>query len=104
VILTLVRPLGRADEAPQPVREKATPAKQQLIDIAHVLGKKTQKPVGLALGAVSGVVAGALFNQVRKALGREEQPPTPPGETAARPTNGGGGTPMAASRCSAGQA
>lgn len=37
--------------------------------------KLTYKPVGLLLGATSGVVAGALFRQVWKRLGREKDAP-----------------------------
>ncbi|WP_172385881.1 DUF4235 domain-containing protein [Streptomyces sp. MNP-20] len=37
--------------------------------------KIAYKPVGLALGAVSGMVAGALFKQAWKVIGREEDAP-----------------------------
>ncbi|QCX74148.1 hypothetical protein C9F11_02225 [Streptomyces sp. YIM 121038] len=37
--------------------------------------KIAYKPVGLALGAVSGMVAGALFQQAWKVIGREEDAP-----------------------------
>ncbi|MBT2493944.1 DUF4235 domain-containing protein [Streptomyces sp. ISL-96] len=37
--------------------------------------KVAYKPVGLALGAVSGVVAGALFKQVWKVIGHDEDAP-----------------------------
>ncbi|MDO0932903.1 DUF4235 domain-containing protein [Streptomyces sp. DG2A-72] len=37
--------------------------------------KIAYKPVGLAMGAVSGVVAGALFKQVWKQLGQEKDAP-----------------------------
>ncbi|KOG09678.1 DUF4235 domain-containing protein [Streptomyces viridochromogenes] len=37
--------------------------------------KIAYKPVGLALGAVSGVVAGGVFKQVWKKLGHEEDAP-----------------------------
>ncbi|MGX1560958.1 DUF4235 domain-containing protein [Streptomyces sp. NPDC055506] len=37
--------------------------------------KIAYKPVGLALGAVSGVAAGGLFKQVWKRLGHEEDAP-----------------------------
>ncbi|MEW2528029.1 DUF4235 domain-containing protein [Streptomyces sp. NPDC047071] len=39
------------------------------------VSKIAYKPVGLALGAVSGMVAGALFKQAWKVLGREEDAP-----------------------------
>jgi hypothetical protein len=37
--------------------------------------KIAYKPVGLAMGAVSGVVAGGLFKQVWKKLGHDEDAP-----------------------------
>ncbi|WP_367325980.1 DUF4235 domain-containing protein [Streptomyces sp. HUAS ZL42] len=37
--------------------------------------KIAYKPVGLALGALSGVLAGAVFKQVWKRLGHEEDAP-----------------------------
>ncbi|MGV9455054.1 DUF4235 domain-containing protein [Streptomyces sp. NPDC003635] len=37
--------------------------------------KIAYKPVGLALGAVSGVVAGGVFKQVWKKLGHDEDAP-----------------------------
>ncbi|MGW6563888.1 DUF4235 domain-containing protein [Streptomyces sp. NPDC054975] len=37
--------------------------------------KIAYKPVGLALGAVSGVLAGAMFKQVWKKLGHSEDAP-----------------------------
>jgi hypothetical protein len=37
--------------------------------------KVAYKPVGLALGALSGVVAGLVFKQVWKALGHDEDAP-----------------------------
>lgn len=37
--------------------------------------KVAYKPVGLAMGAVSGVLAGAVFKQVWKKLGHEEDAP-----------------------------
>ncbi|MER6418775.1 DUF4235 domain-containing protein [Streptomyces sp. NPDC001137] len=37
--------------------------------------KIAYKPVGLALGAVSGMLAGALFKQAWKMLGHEEDAP-----------------------------
>ncbi|MGW0701667.1 DUF4235 domain-containing protein [Streptomyces sp. NPDC002867] len=37
--------------------------------------KAAYKPLGLALGAVSGVVAGTVFKQVWKALGNDEDAP-----------------------------
>ncbi|MFJ8630933.1 DUF4235 domain-containing protein [Streptomyces sp. NPDC093568] len=37
--------------------------------------KIAYKPVGLALGAVSGVLAGGLFKQVWKKLGHEQEAP-----------------------------
>ncbi|MET7696463.1 DUF4235 domain-containing protein [Streptomyces sp. NPDC005485] len=37
--------------------------------------KIAYKPVGLALGAVSGIVAGALFKQSWKMLGHDEDAP-----------------------------
>ncbi|KUN75228.1 DUF4235 domain-containing protein [Streptomyces griseoruber] len=37
--------------------------------------KFVYKPVGLALGAVSGVLAGGVFKQVWKRLGHEEDAP-----------------------------
>ncbi|MDH6514282.1 hypothetical protein M2163_008743 [Streptomyces sp. SAI-135] len=37
--------------------------------------KLAYKPVGMAMGAVSGVVAGAVFKQVWKKLGHEEDAP-----------------------------
>lgn len=37
--------------------------------------KVAYKPVGMAMGAVSGVVAGAVFKQVWKKLGHEEDAP-----------------------------
>ncbi|GGR89034.1 membrane protein [Streptomyces aureoverticillatus] len=37
--------------------------------------KIAYKPVGLALGAVSGMLAGALFRQAWKKLGHEEDAP-----------------------------
>ncbi|MFG2794227.1 DUF4235 domain-containing protein [Streptomyces sp. NPDC048419] len=37
--------------------------------------KLAYKPVGLALGAVSGMVAGALFKQAWKMLGHDEDAP-----------------------------
>ncbi len=37
--------------------------------------KIAYKPVGLAMGAVSGVLAGAVFKQVWKQLGHEEDAP-----------------------------
>ncbi|MFE5816214.1 DUF4235 domain-containing protein [Streptomyces sp. NPDC056479] len=37
--------------------------------------KIAYKPVGLALGAVSGVLAGGLFKQVWKKLGHEQDAP-----------------------------
>ncbi len=37
--------------------------------------KVAYKPVGLVLGAVSGMVAGALFKQAWKMLGHEEDAP-----------------------------
>ncbi|MGI5380063.1 DUF4235 domain-containing protein [Streptomyces sp. CA-251387] len=37
--------------------------------------KIAYKPVGLALGAVSGMLAGALFKQAWKILGHEEDAP-----------------------------
>ncbi|EPH41128.1 DUF4235 domain-containing protein [Streptomyces aurantiacus] len=37
--------------------------------------KIAYKPVGLALGAVSGMLAGALFRQAWKGLGHEEDAP-----------------------------
>ncbi|MFJ9774005.1 DUF4235 domain-containing protein [Kitasatospora sp. NPDC101157] len=42
--------------------------------------KVVYKPVGLALGAVSGLVAGALFQQAWKALGHDEDAPGPTDE------------------------
>ncbi|ELS58764.1 DUF4235 domain-containing protein [Streptomyces viridochromogenes] len=38
-------------------------------------GKIAYKPVGLALGAVSGMLAGAAFKQTWKMLGHEEDAP-----------------------------
>lgn len=37
--------------------------------------KVVYKPVGLVLGALSGMVAGAVFKQVWKAVGHEERAP-----------------------------
>ncbi|MFJ9968135.1 DUF4235 domain-containing protein [Streptomyces avermitilis] len=37
--------------------------------------KVAYKPVGLALGALSGALAGGLFKQVWKTLGRDEDAP-----------------------------
>ncbi|MBC2907911.1 DUF4235 domain-containing protein [Streptomyces cupreus] len=37
--------------------------------------KIAYKPVGMAMGALSGVLAGALFKQVWKQLGHEEDAP-----------------------------
>ncbi|MEU8849792.1 DUF4235 domain-containing protein [Streptomyces sp. NPDC048564] len=37
--------------------------------------KIAYKPVGMAMGAVSGVLAGAMFKQVWKRLGHEEDAP-----------------------------
>lgn len=37
--------------------------------------KVAYKPIGLALGAVSGVVAGGVFKQVWKRLGHDEDAP-----------------------------
>ncbi|WKX16356.1 DUF4235 domain-containing protein [Streptomyces sp. NL15-2K] len=37
--------------------------------------KIAYKPVGMAMGAVSGVLAGAMFKQVWKKLGHEEDAP-----------------------------
>ncbi|CAM5325795.1 DUF4235 domain-containing protein [Streptomyces chartreusis] len=37
--------------------------------------KIAYKPVGMAMGAVSGVLAGAVFKQVWKRLGHEEDAP-----------------------------
>ncbi|MFG1665101.1 DUF4235 domain-containing protein [Streptomyces sp. Y7] len=37
--------------------------------------KVAYKPIGLALGAVSGVVAGGVFKQVWKKLGHDEDAP-----------------------------
>ncbi|EDY54644.1 MULTISPECIES: DUF4235 domain-containing protein [Streptomyces] len=37
--------------------------------------KLAYKPVGMAMGAVSGVVAGSVFKQVWKKLGHEEDAP-----------------------------
>ncbi|WP_331767698.1 DUF4235 domain-containing protein [Embleya sp. NBC_00896] len=37
--------------------------------------KIAYKPVGLLLGAISGMVAGALFKQLWKALGHEQDAP-----------------------------
>lgn len=37
--------------------------------------KIAYKPVGMALGALSGVLAGAMFKQVWKQLGHEEDAP-----------------------------
>ncbi|MEY9992496.1 hypothetical protein ABIE67_004528 [Streptomyces sp. V4I8] len=37
--------------------------------------KVAYKPVGMAMGAVSGVVAGTVFKQVWKKLGHEEDAP-----------------------------
>lgn len=44
--------------------------------------KVAYKPVGMAMGALSGVLAGAMFKQVWKRLGHEEDAPTPPMSTA----------------------
>jgi hypothetical protein len=37
--------------------------------------KLAYKPVGMAMGAISGVVAGAVFKQVWKKLGHDEDAP-----------------------------
>lgn len=37
--------------------------------------KLAYKPVGMAMGAISGVLAGAVFKQVWKKLGHEEDAP-----------------------------
>lgn len=37
--------------------------------------KVAYKPVGMAMGALSGVLAGAMFKQVWKRLGHEEDAP-----------------------------
>lgn len=37
--------------------------------------KVAYKPVGLALGALSGILAGGLFKQVWKTLGHDEDAP-----------------------------
>ncbi|MFG3203295.1 DUF4235 domain-containing protein [Streptomyces sp. NPDC048192] len=39
------------------------------------VSKIAYKPVGLALGAVSGMLAGAVFKQAWKALGHDEDAP-----------------------------
>ncbi|MGC5360840.1 DUF4235 domain-containing protein [Streptomyces sp. DT24] len=39
------------------------------------VAKLTYKPVGLVLGGVSGVLAGAVFKQVWKRVGHEEDAP-----------------------------
>ncbi|MEU3619097.1 DUF4235 domain-containing protein [Streptomyces sp. NPDC006872] len=39
------------------------------------VSKIVYKPVGLALGAVSGVLAGGVFKQVWKKLGHEQEAP-----------------------------
>jgi endonuclease V-like protein UPF0215 family len=38
------------------------------------LSKIAYKPVGLALGAVSGLIAGALFKQAWKVIGHDDAP------------------------------
>ncbi|WP_039936169.1 MULTISPECIES: DUF4235 domain-containing protein [Streptomyces] len=42
--------------------------------------KVVYKPVGLALGAVSGLIAGRLFQQAWKILGNEQDAPDPTDE------------------------